>query len=68
MVGKRGAYRKTHIKPVIKQYADSGAVAFSPSISVKRYFFKLVSVVESLRSRSCFSDMEELDRKVDGKT
>lgn len=52
----------------MKQYADSGALALSPSISVNRYFFKLVSVVESLLSRSCLSDMGELDRQVDGET
>lgn len=40
----------------------------SPSISVKRYLFKLVSVVESLLSISCLSDMVELDRRRDGET
>jgi hypothetical protein len=40
----------------------------SPSISVNRYLFKLVSVVESLLSISCLPDMGELDRQVDGET
>lgn len=60
MIGKHGRYRKTHIKPVIKQYADSGAVALSPSISVNRYVFQLVGVVASLLSGSCLPDMMEL--------
>lgn len=55
--GKCEVFWKTDIKPVIKQYADNGAEDFSPSTSVNRYFLRLVSVVESLFSRSSLSDI-----------